>query len=164
MLTTNADMVLKYMFPNWKEGDWELGDMLDGTGSFIRYWHRPESIPTIDEINDNEAAALEDLRKRTHPTEEEWQEAKSPALKMIENIYIDFLTNYWTPLLRSKGIIASDYSITVENTDEMHNIQYLLTLRAMDIESYYKMAGEFERLKNNIITQGGIMSRVKYHA
>ena len=120
--------------------------------------------PTDDYLASIEAAALEWNRKINNPTEEEYQNAKSANLKMLENIYIDFLTNYWTPLLRTKGIIAQDYNITVENTNEMQNITYLLTLRSIDVESYYKMAGEFERLKNNIIAQGGIMSRVKYHA
>ena len=96
-------------------------------------------------------------------TEEEYQNAKSANLKMLENIYVDFLTNDWTPLLRTKGIIAQDYTVTVENTDEMHNIGYLLALRSLDKDNYYKMAGEFERLKNNIIAQGGIMARVRFH-
>jgi len=96
-------------------------------------------------------------------TEQEYQNAKSPSLKMLENIYVDFLTNMWTPILRTSGIIASDVTITVGNTDEAGNMLYLMMLRQKDYANYDLMANEFLRLKTAIIGQGGVMSRIAQH-
>ena len=95
--------------------------------------------------------------------EEEWQLAKSPSLKALENIYIDFLTNMWTPILRSAGLIPSDYTITVDNTDEQTNMYLLMQLRLRDYSNYDKMSVEFLRLKTAINSNGGIMSKVRLH-
>lgn len=92
-----------------------------------------------------------------------WQEAKSPALKALENIYVDFLTNMWTPALRTAAIIAPDYTITVANTDEATNMYFLMQLRVIDYTVYDQMANEFLRLKTAIVGNGGIMSKVIPH-
>ena len=97
-------------------------------------------------------------------SEQEYQDAKSPSLKMLENIYIDFLANMWTPMLRTNNIIAQDATVTVENTDESGNMLYLMMLRQKDYANYDLMANEFLRLKTAINGQGGIMSKVKFHA
>lgn len=159
----NVDLCIKYLlrdnpkYPIWNndpiDKPWAINN------SLIVMWN--EQIIGLPQPTAEELAAIEPIA--TAWEEEQFQASKSANLKMLENIYVDFLTNDWTPLLRAKGIIAPDYTITVENTDEIHNIGYLISLRAIDKESYYKMAGEFERLKNNIIAQGGIMSKVRQH-
>jgi hypothetical protein len=92
-----------------------------------------------------------------------WQVNKSSGLKTIENVYVDFLTNDWTACLRNRSIISNDVTITVDNTSEQGNIQYLLILRQVDKPDYYNMAGEFQRFKDNIVGNGGIMSKVIKH-
>ena len=52
MLTQNADLVLRYMFPEAKEGDWRIED-----GQLLG-WQLTIPQPTDEEINANEAAAL----------------------------------------------------------------------------------------------------------
>lgn len=96
-------------------------------------------------------------------TDEIWQANKSPMLKTIENIYIDFLTNDWTPMLKKYGLIPPDHVITVDNTDSVQNITLLFTLRAYNKDDYYKMAGEFDRYKSAIESNGGIMAKVRHH-
>ena len=95
--------------------------------------------------------------------EQLWQENKSIELKTIENTYVDFLTNDWTPALRSLGLIPSDYTITVDNTDANTNIGLLLQMRTINKETYGFMAGEFDRFKSIILELGGIMAKVKQH-
>ena len=159
----NIELCIKYILRNRSEyNDWisqgfskPWSMQIDGSLS----WNETVlgvPCPTLDELTTIEPIAIA-------WEEQEFQNNKSYNLKMMENIYIDFLTNDWTPLLRTKGIIAQDYVITVNNTDEQQNIAYLINLRSIDKISYYNMAGEFERLKNNITSNGGIMSKVKYH-
>ena len=160
----NIELCIKYILRDRPEyNDWlsqgfskPWSLQMDGTLSW------DESILGIPCPTPDELAAIEPIAIAWE--EQEFQDNKSPSLKMMENIYIDFLTNDWTPLLRSKGIIAQDYTVMVDNTDEQQNIVYLLTLRSIDKPSYYNMAGEFERLKSNIVANGGIMSKVVYHA
>jgi len=96
--------------------------------------------------------------------EEAWQLAKSPSLKALENIYVDFITNMWTPALRTAGLIANDYTITVDNTDEPTNMYLLMQLRQLDYNTYDTMGSEFLRLKIAITGNGGVMSRVRQHS
>lgn len=67
MLTSNANLILKYMFQNAKDDDWQLSDNSDGNGPFISAWNREEPIPTDEEINSNEQAAIawDELKKFT---------------------------------------------------------------------------------------------------
>jgi len=94
---------------------------------------------------------------------EAWQNNKSLNLKIMENIYVDFLETKWTPLLKQHSIIASDTEITVTNTDELTNISYLIQLRDINFDTYNLMASEFQRLKDQIIRLGGIMYKVIHH-
>ena len=95
--------------------------------------------------------------------EEAWQQAKSPALKALENIYIAFLTNMWTPALVDLGLIPPDKTITVNNTDEPTNMYLLMQMRTINYTKYDQMASEFLRLKIAITGNGGIMSKVISH-
>jgi len=96
-------------------------------------------------------------------SEEEFNDMKPPMLKLIENEYCDFIKSDWNTTLKKYGIIPEEYEITIENTNEIQNIQYLLTLKRYNKEDYYKMAGEFDRYKRVITENGGLMSRVKLH-
>lgn len=40
---------LTFLFPNYREGDWELQD--DGSGAYIAKWNRPEPQPTLAQID-----------------------------------------------------------------------------------------------------------------
>ena len=93
----------------------------------------------------------------------DFEAGKSPALCGLENIYIDFLTNMWTPALRTAGIIANDFIVTVDNIDEPTNMYFLMQLRQIDYNTYDKMANEFLRLKIAITGNGGVMSKIKLH-
>lgn len=93
--------------------------------------------------------------------EAEWQESKSYMLKVIENTYIDFLTTVWTTALRNAGLIAIDYTITVDNTTEEQNINYLLQLRSLNFDDYNTCASEFSRFKSTILENGGVMAKVQ---
>jgi hypothetical protein len=88
---------------------------------------KPEQKAAVD-------AALEAAR----------QEAKPVMLKQIENVYVPFLENEWTTVLREKRIIAPEYTVNVTNTTYDQNMTYLMTLRAMDKETYIKFASEFK--------------------
>ena len=96
-----------------------------------------------------------------------WQEAKNPMLTAIENMYIGFLTTEWTNKLRELTLIAADYTITVDNTDIVANMTYLMQMRVLDSvdlkPTYNYFASEFQRFKLNIEALGGIMSKVKLH-
>ena len=94
----------------------------------------------------------------------EYDAIKPPFLKMVENLYCGFIKTEWNTTLKAYGIIPLDYEVTIENTNELQNITYLLTLRAMSRQEYYNMAGEFDRYKRLINDNDGIMSRVKFHA
>lgn len=127
----------------------------DGSGQYIEIWNLPIPKPTDDQLPSEEAS--------TNAVETMWQINKSYGLKVIENTYVDFLTNQWTALLRSYTIIPTNYTITVENTDEMTNIGMLLYIRSLNFNTYGQYAGEFDRLKSAIIEMGGIMAKVKKH-
>lgn len=127
----------------------------DGGGAYISEWNLSIEKPSNDMLPSEEDSvnAMDNL----------WQINKPYALKMLENVYIDFLTNQWTSVLRSSGVISTNSVITVENTDEITNVGYLLYIRKIDFDTYNTMAGEFDRLKSAIIDYGGIMSKVIYH-
>jgi hypothetical protein len=78
------------------------------------------------------------------------QNDKPYLLKMVDNMYISFLTNDWTTVLRGYGLIASNQTITVTNTSSSQNIIYLITLKAYSKTDYYNMAGEFDRYRTQI--------------
>ena len=109
----NIELCIKYILRNRSEyNDWisqgfskPWSMQIDGSLS----WNETVlgvPCPTLDELTTIEPIAIA-------WEEQEFQNNKSYNLKMMENIYIDFLTNDWTPLLRTKGIIAQDYVITV---------------------------------------------------
>ena len=114
---------------------------------------------TPEEKQAYQNAIVADLAQK----EEEWQLAKSPALKALENIYVDFLANMWSPILREAGLIQVDYVITVDNTNEGTNMYYLMQLRSINYSNYDRMSSEFLRLKTAINSNGGIMSKVRAH-
>ena len=105
----------------------------------------------------------EDKQIADDEEESAWQTNKSINLKIMENIYFSFLQDQWTPLLRTNGIISPTAEVTIENTDELQNITYLIALRNVSFESYSLMAGEFQRLKDQILRLGGIMAKIKHH-
>lgn len=78
------------------------------------------------------------------------QNDKPYLLKMVDNMYISFLTNDWTTVLRGYGLIESNQTITVTNTSSSQNIIYLITLKAYSKTDYYNMAGEFDRYRAQI--------------
>ena len=96
-----------------------------------------------------------------------WQDAKSPTLKSLENMYVTFLTNDWTVALRGYSIIDNNTTINVTNTSESANVTYLMQVRALDTSEnkpkYSYLKGEFESFKNQITERGGIMSFVISH-
>lgn len=95
----------------------------------------------------------------------ERQAAKPAALKSLENLYVAFLANEWTPVLRTKGLIAPEASVTVSNTSEEQNITYLLTIKGLgDIPTYSYYSNEFTKYKFMITGAGGTMADVAYHA
>jgi hypothetical protein len=128
----------------------------DGSNYYYSIW--AETNITIPQFSDlpstNSAIAWE---------EEMWQQSKPYMLKYIENVYVDFLTNTWTLTCRSAGLIPTNYTVTVDNTDEATNVGLLLTIRPYDFNTYDKMAGEFDRLKAAIVGTGGIMAKVRKH-
>ncbi len=117
--------------------------------------------------HENGEILLKDAQEIEHAvlsrTGDTWQECKSYTLKLLENMYVQFLTVVWTGTLRTAGVIPADYTITVENTDEQTNTFYLIGLRQIDFDAYDKMADEFVRLKTYIEANGGVMSEVVYH-
>ena len=154
------DRVLKYCYDNGitnaqPQTDFLLVDNSDGTGPHIASWNLPIPQPTNEQLPSDEASA--------NIQETVWEDSKPYGLKLLENVYVDFLTNQWTATCRSYALIPTNYTITVDNTDEATNIGLLLTLRAINFDVYDKMAGEFDRLKNGIIGLGGIMSKCKKH-
>jgi hypothetical protein len=95
--------------------------------------------------------------------DDEYNAIKPPFLKLIENQYYGFIKLDWNTTLKKYKIIAPEYEITIENTNESQNIQYLFMLSAINKQDYYNMSGEFDRYKRLINDNGGIMSRVKFH-
>lgn len=92
------------------------------------------------------------------------QNNKPIMLKTMENIYINFLTGDWTNILRTKGLITEDTTITVENTDSTQNIIYLMQLMSIDNDIYIKYASQFNLFEIAIVTKlGGTMADCKYH-
>jgi len=91
------------------------------------------------------------------------QDAKSAPLKTIETAYCNFLEGAWTLLLRSKGMVAPDASITVENTNTEQNTAYLLTLMQADMTSYTPMSAVFLGFKTAIEGMGGTMADCRKH-
>lgn len=127
----------------------------DGGGDYIETWNLPLEKPTEETLPSEEAS--------TNALLTLWHKNKPTLLKAVENLYVDFLTNIWTSTCRSYGIIPTNHIITVENTSEPQNIQMLMYLRAIDFDTYDKMAGEFDRLKYAIVDAGGDMTLVIHH-
>ena len=96
-------------------------------------------------------------------SDQEYDSIKPYALKLFENEYFNFIKNEWNTSLKTYGIIPPDFTITIENTNEVQNIGYLLVLKRINKQEYYNMSGEFDRYKRLINDNGGIMSRVKFH-
>jgi len=94
--------------------------------------------------------------------EVEFQNNKSQQLKLLENIYINFLKTIWINTLRKNNIINTK-EIIDEHTEEARNINYLMQLRSLDFSDYLIMAGEFDRLKYAIISNGGDMKKISSH-
>lgn len=115
------------------------------------------------EPSDSDAAKVVDQYKASMAAVDGPLIIKREFLYALENAYVDFLVNKWTPCLIEKKLIKAEDVITVENTDELTNVTLLFQLRALDFEKYALMAGEFDRLKRLIIENGGIMKDVKFH-
>ncbi len=94
---------------------------------------------------------------------EEYNNIKPAFLKIVENEYFIFIRDEWNKCLKTNGIISQDEEVTITNTDENKNIQYLLILKRINKQDYYNMAGEFDRYKRLVNDNGGIMSRVNFH-
>ena len=105
-------------------------------------------------------AQITGVLTKIHPlTEEELQAAKAPGVKVLENIYVTFLTNEWTGVLRQVGLISSNTVINTTNTDTSANVMYLMQLRSLDAAankptySYYK--NEFATFRDNFERMSG---------
>lgn len=127
----------------------------DGSGVYITAWNLAIPQPTDDMLPSEEES--------TNAVEEAWQLNKPANLKLLENMYVDFLTNTWTLACRSYGAIPAGATVTVENTSEATNVGYLLVIRASSYATYDLLAGEFDRLKTAIVANGGIMAKVRKH-
>jgi hypothetical protein len=136
--------------------DFSLRSDGDARGLYIDAWaYTNIAKPTLEECpSDAESDAW---------VSEQWQRDKPYMLKVLENNYYNFLTNDWTVALRTNGLISSNRTICVTNTDETANIIYLIQLKAVNKAEYYNMAGEFDRYKTAIVLYGGIMSQVIKH-
>lgn len=131
MLTQNADMVLRYMFPDTKQGDWELSDMSDGNGIFISAWNRAEPVPSNDEINGNEQAAIEAAQAKI-------QTGKPLALKQAENRFLalcDLLTG--TTTHTKLGFSTLEQIITTLPQDQ----QVMIGIKLLAIDAEAKREG-----------------------
>jgi hypothetical protein len=93
------------------------------------------------------------------------QEAKPVVQKTLENMYITYLTNQWTGVLRGEGLIGAGDVVTVENTDALQNMQYLMYLRAIGSTTTYDYySNEFGRFKNSLRDYyGSELSDCKWH-
>lgn len=93
-----------------------------------------------------------------------YQSRKSTMLKTLENLYIQFLTTEWTPILRVKGLIDQSFTVTVNNTTEEQNVMHLLTIKALgDRDNYSYYSNEFIKYKFMIESRGGDMARIVLH-
>jgi hypothetical protein len=117
-------------------------------------------------IIDSNIVAQAELARQA--AENVWQLNKSIQLKSLENMYVKFLTNEWTTVLRQYTVIPSTNTITVANTTSLQNINYLLQLRAMDTNItknvYVYFKGELSDYRDNIERMGGSMDKVIYHS
>jgi hypothetical protein len=125
------------------------------------------NIHWIQDPEDPKSAIAEfdivNIQEEQEQKETAWQNNKSTGLKTIENTYIDFLTNDWTPILRTAELIPVDDTITVSNTDETTNIGLLLQLRTINKSEYERCSNEFLKFKTMIKELGGVMSKVQSH-
>lgn len=116
---------------------------------------------------DNTWRAMTDVEKDAVLSAE--QLAKPIGLKVLENIYITFLTNEWTTCLRVCSLIPPTYTINVTNADTTSNTTFLLQLRVLDVAtnkptySYFK--NEFSTFRENIVLMGGsnAMNNIRWH-
>lgn len=113
-------------------------------GVIIDLWRIAE-VPKPDYTNLPSVAA-----SLTWYQEIKLQDSKPYLLKLIDNMYVTFLTNDWTKCLQANSIIASNQTITVTNTTSSQNILYLISLKNVSKTDYYNMAGEFDRYRNQI--------------
>jgi hypothetical protein len=99
--------------------------------------------------------ALEDAR----------QAAKPVMQKTLENMYITYLTNQWTGVLREGGLIGTNDVVNVENTDALQNMQYLMYFRAIGSNAIYDYnSNEFSRFKNSLKDYyGADLADCKWH-
>lgn len=88
---------------------------------------------------------------------------KSDNLKMVENMYLNFLKNEWTPKLQTLGFIPADREVTIQNTSVNETLMFLMMLKNVDKNEYSYYAGEFDRAKSMIEAEGGTLANVTYH-
>jgi len=94
---------------------------------------------------------LEQKAAADREIEDKRQAAKPDMQKTLENMYITYLTKDWTKVLIEAHLIREDYVITVENTDTLQNIQYLLYFRTLGLTQIYDYhSNEFNRFKNTL--------------
>ena len=149
---------------------WPVGDFINTPTNLLVLENSKLRFKTQEElkaesdaaISAQEQAALEELYRKAQE-DITFENDKSPSLKALENIYIDFLTNMWTPALVDLGLIPPDKTITVNNTDEPTNMYLLMQMRTINYTKYDQMASEFLRLKSAIVENGGVMSKITSH-
>ena len=94
------------------------------------------------------------------------REAAKPVMqKTLENMYITYLTNQWTGVLREAGLIGASDVVNVENTDALQNMQYLMYFRAIGSTNVYDYcSNEFGRFKNSLKDYyGADLADCKWH-
>ena len=91
------------------------------------------------------------------------QDAKPAMLKQIENMYVSYLTNDWTMCLRDHALIGAEETVTVQNTVEVQNMAYLMTLRAIDHPVYLEMAEEFKLFQDTMVKFGSSAGDAVWH-
>jgi hypothetical protein len=94
------------------------------------------------------------------------RQASKPVMqKTLENMYITYLTNQWTGVLREGGLIGANDVVNVENTDALQNMQYLMYFRAIGSNAIYDYnSNEFSRFKNSLKDYyGADLADCKWH-
>lgn len=158
---SDINRVKKYLWDNGQSNavfmvDFNLRDDSDGKGVYIDGWaYTNIAKPKLSDCPSDAVAEAWALAK--------WQTDKPVMLKIVENVYVSFLTNDWTTVLRTYSLIQSNFVVTVTNKSETENVTYLLYLKSLSKPDYYNMAGEFDRYKATIVGYGGIMSEVIWH-
>ena len=136
----------------------------DGKGVYIDAWNIEIPKPQLSDLPSD---AETDIW-----VEAQFQLNKPLTLKLVENIYCNFLMNEWTNTLRTHGIIGPTDVITNDIEKQETTLPQLMQLRVMSFSDYSLMAGEFDRLRNQIMLiyknlgwdELEAMSKLKFHS